>query len=73
MKMSDLDQRLARKNLQGFWAMEVQSSEKKPYLWKWDDIYESLQLASEHVPMDQTGRRAIMVGIPIHPEASRRR
>jgi 1-hydroxy-2-naphthoate dioxygenase len=64
MEISDLDQRLAKKNLQGFWAMDHDTKKMKPYLWRWDDIYDALQLASEHVPMDKTGRRAILLRNP---------
>jgi 1-hydroxy-2-naphthoate dioxygenase len=67
MERADLDQRLAGKNLQGFWAMERSlhgERKPKPYLWKWDDIQEALELAAEHVPMDQTGRRAIVLRNP---------
>jgi len=66
MKITDLDQRLHAKNLQGFWEMErgLAPTETKPHLWKWVDIYEALQLASEEVPMDKTGRRAIVLKNP---------
>lgn len=66
MKLTDLNQRLAAKNLQGFWEMHrgLAGTKTEPYLWKWVDIYEALQLASEEVPMDKTGRRAIVLKNP---------
>ena len=67
MDIAELDQQLAKKNLQGFWAMERSFGgglKPKPFLWKWEDIQEALDLASEHVPMDKTGRRAIVLRNP---------
>ena len=64
MQLSDLDQWLEERNLNGFWNRQPRSSEVKPYLWKWADIYEGLQRATELVPMEQTGRRVIQLKNP---------
>ena len=59
MEISDLNQWLAEKNLHGFWAREPRVNLMKPFLWKWADLSRAMELASEIVPMDKTGRRNV--------------
>lgn len=59
MELSDFNQWLAQKNMQGFWAREPRETGMKPYLWKWADLYQALELAAELVRMDKTGRRNV--------------
>ena len=59
MELSDFNQWLTEKNMIGFWAREPRVGGMKPYLWKWAEINQALELASDLVPMDKTGRRNI--------------
>ena len=64
----DLNRWLAERDLRGFWEREIDQTEFKPHLWKWDNIYAGLMKAIEVVAMDQTGiqtgRRNIGLRIP---------
>ncbi|SRR5713226_197243 len=64
MQLSDLESWLTEKNLRGHWQMESGREEFRPHLWKWDDIYKGLMLATELVPMDKTARRTIQLKNP---------
>jgi len=64
MQISDLDQWLEERNLNGFWNRQSRLPVVKPYLWKGADIYEGLQRAAELIPMDRTGRRVIQLRNP---------
>lgn len=62
----DLNDWLKERNLVGFWQQigeHTRPPERKPFLWKWDDIATGLAKATEVVSMDdtgiQTGRRNI--------------
>jgi len=59
MELSDFNQWLAEKNMVGFWARKHRVVEVKPYLWKWADLNQALETASDLVPMDKTGRRNV--------------
>jgi len=63
-QLSDLDQWLAERNLNGHWNKRPRFPEMKSYLWKWADIHEGLTRACELVPMDKTGRRTIQLMNP---------
>jgi 1-hydroxy-2-naphthoate dioxygenase len=67
MQMSDLDQWLKERNLNGHWNRRPTPPKVEPYLWKWADIHEGLQTAGEIVPMDKTGRRTIQMSNPSLP------
>ena len=67
MQMSDLDQWLKERNLNGHWNRQPGLPKVEPYLWKWADIHEGLQTAGEVVPMDKTGRRTIQMRNPSLP------
>ena len=59
MDLSGFNEWLTQKNMQGFWAREPRTNDARPYLWKWADMAEALEIASDLVPMDKTGRRNV--------------
>jgi gentisate 1,2-dioxygenase len=59
MELTDFNQWLSERNMQGFWAREPRSNEAKPFLWKWSEMAQALEIASDLVPMDKTGRRNV--------------
>jgi gentisate 1,2-dioxygenase len=60
-----LNQDMAKKNLGGHWQLGLESyasypeSTVQPYLWKWQDVYESLMRAGEVVSMEEAERRTV--------------
>ncbi len=64
MQMSDLNKWLAERNMGGHWDSHRGFAKVEPYLWKWAEIYEGLQMAAELVPMDKTGRRTVQLKNP---------
>jgi gentisate 1,2-dioxygenase len=60
-----LNQDMAKKNLGGHWQLGLESyasypeSTVPPYLWKWQDVYESLMRAGEVVSMEEAERRTV--------------
>src|SRR4029453_870374 len=64
-KVDDLDVWLGERNLGGHWnGLAGERLQFKPFRWKWADIYAGLTKASEIVPMEDTGRRTIMLRNP---------
>lgn len=68
-QLSDLDQWLAERHLNGHWNKRPRFPQMKSYLWQWADIHEGLLRACELVPMDQTPRRTIQLLNPSLPRA----
>lgn len=64
MRLEELEQWLAERNLKGHWQSEARQPEFKPYLWKWADIYQGLMQATELVSMERTERRTIQLRNP---------
>lgn len=68
MQLPDLEKWLVERNLYGNWAREERPGrlriETKPFLWKWKDIFEGLQMADELAPMDNAVRRTIGLRFP---------
>jgi len=60
MKLNELDQWLAERNLGGHRNRQSDQSLARPFLWKWSDIYQGLMWANELVPIEKTGRRTII-------------
>jgi gentisate 1,2-dioxygenase len=60
-----LNRDMATKNLGGHWQLGLESyasypeSTVQPYLWKWQDVYESLMRAGEVVSMEEAERRTV--------------
>jgi len=60
-----LDGWLNERNLGGHWrGLAGERLEFKPFLWKWNDIYPGLMKAAQLVPMEDTGRRTVMLRNP---------
>src|SRR2546427_4733916 len=71
MKLAELDQHLATKNLAGFWTTRVPlHSPETPYLWKWDDVQEALLKAKDTIGIEMAERRAIRLINPYAPTNS---
>jgi gentisate 1,2-dioxygenase len=64
MNLSDLEQWLGERNLGGHWNRHAEQGAVRPFLWKWNDIYQGLMWANELVPMEKTGRRTITLKNP---------
>src|SRR5579862_5263340 len=62
--MEQLDSWLSQRHMQGHWTPMEGFTDMKPYLWKWDDIYQGLMAACEVVPMSDTPRRTIQLKNP---------
>ena len=60
-----LNRDMAKKNLGGHWQLGLESyasypeTTVQPYLWKWQDVYESLMRAGEVVSMEEAERRTV--------------
>jgi gentisate 1,2-dioxygenase len=60
-----LNQDMARKNLGGHWQLGLENylsypeTTVRPFLWKWQDVYESLMRAGEVVSMEEAERRTV--------------
>jgi gentisate 1,2-dioxygenase len=60
-----LNRDMATKNLGGHWQLGLESyasypeTTVQPYLWKWQDVYESLMRAGEVVSMEDAERRTV--------------
>jgi len=68
MKLSELDDELAKNQLSGFWKTRVPShSPEAPYLWKWEGLLDGLMKASETIGIEQAERRAIRLVSPHMP------
>jgi 1-hydroxy-2-naphthoate dioxygenase len=64
-KVDELDTWLGERNLGGHWrGLAGERLEFKPFRWKWADIYAGLTKAADIVPMEDTGRRTIMLRNP---------
>jgi len=64
MGLDDLDRELEERNLEGFWAVERSLVPEPaptiaPHVWKWREIYESLNRAGDLVGLDKTERRTV--------------
>src|SRR5262245_27086187 len=63
--VESLNQNMAKKNLGGHWQLGLESyaaypeTTVRPYLWKWQDVYESLMRAGEVVSMEEAERRTV--------------
>lgn len=64
MDLAALDRWLDEHNMNGHWQRQHGMGQFQPYLWRWSDIYHGLMVATEVVPMDQTGRRTIQLRNP---------
>lgn len=64
MQLSDLDQWLAERNMNGHWSRDTNTTQIKPYLWKWADIHEGFKWACTLIPMDKAGRRTVQLKNP---------
>lgn len=64
MELNELEQWLAERNLGGHWNRSADQGEVRPYVWKWNDIYQGLMWATEVVRMDMTARRTITLRNP---------
>src|ERR1043166_3838885 len=64
MEISDFNEWLKTRNMNGYWNRQVRIPEVKPYLWKWAEIDEALRKAAELIPMDTTGRRVVQLRNP---------
>ncbi|HEU4344333.1 MAG TPA: cupin domain-containing protein [Candidatus Binatia bacterium] len=68
MKLSELDDELAKNQLSGFWKTRVPShAPEAPYLWKWEGLLDGLMKASETIGIEQAERRAIRLVNPHMP------
>lgn len=60
-----LNRDMAKKNLGGHWQLGLESylpypkTTVQPWLWKWQDVYESLMRAGEVVSMEEAERRTV--------------
>jgi gentisate 1,2-dioxygenase len=60
-----LNRDMAQKNLGGHWQLGLESylsypeTTVQPYLWKWQDVYETLMRAGEVVSMEDAERRTV--------------
>ena len=64
MQLEDLDLDLEERNLEGYWAVDRSPSLEptptvRPHLWRWENIYESLNRAGELVGLDRSETRTI--------------
>jgi len=64
MEISDFNEWLRTRNMNGYWNRQFRIPEVKPYLWKWAEIDEALRKAAELIPMDKTGRRVVQLRNP---------
>ncbi len=65
MKIEELNDSLAKKNLSGFWNMRTPLHRgEAPYIWKWKDVHPSLMDAKETVGLELSERRAIRLVNP---------
>jgi gentisate 1,2-dioxygenase len=71
MKLAELDSRLEKDQLAGFWNTRVPGhSAEAPYLWKWEPLLDGLLKASETIGIEQAERRAIRLVSPHVPNKS---
>ena len=72
--LSQLNEKLKKKNLGGLWeifeqeAYKEPSSVLQPYLWKWDDIRDAIAEAGDAIDLDSNSRRAIRLLNPSSPK-----
>jgi gentisate 1,2-dioxygenase len=64
-----LDQDMAKKSLDGFWRVRLSvppepTTNVKPFLWKWEDCYESLVRAGKLVSPEDCDRRVVRLVNP---------
>jgi gentisate 1,2-dioxygenase len=69
MGLDDLDRELEERNLEGFWAVErslIPEPEPTvaPHVWKWREIYESLNRAGDLVGLEKSERRTVRLVNP---------
>jgi gentisate 1,2-dioxygenase len=64
MQLSDLDQWLDERNMNGHWMRDTHATQLTPYIWKWADIHEGLKRACTLIPMDKAGRRTVQLRNP---------
>ena len=63
--IESLNQDMAQKNLGGHWQLGLESyaaypeTTVRPFLWKWQDVYDSLMRAGEVVSMEDAERRTV--------------
>src|SRR5262245_25041852 len=63
--VESLNRDMAKKNLGGHWQLGLENyasypeTTVQPYLWKWQDVYESLMRAGEVVSMEEAERRTV--------------
>src|SRR5262249_15952878 len=63
--VESLNRDMAKKNLGGHWQLGLESyasypeTTVQPYLWKWQDVYESLIRAGPLVSMEEAERRTV--------------
>lgn len=69
--LTEFNEALRKKNLRGFWesyqggeAYREPASSFEPHLWKWADVYEAIQQASEKIGLEQSPRRVIQLRNP---------
>ena len=71
MNLAELDSKLAKNQLAGFWNTRVPGhSAEAPYLWKWESLLDGLLKASETIGIEQAERRAIRLISPHVPNKS---
>jgi gentisate 1,2-dioxygenase len=71
MKLAELDSRLEKDQLAGFWNTRVPGhSAEAPYLWRWEPLLDGLLKASETIGIEQAERRAIRLVSPHVPNKS---
>src|SRR4051812_93840 len=64
MTLKDLDRELEERNLEGYWAVDRSPAPEPrptvvPYVWRWREIYESLNRAGELIGLEQSERRTL--------------
>ncbi len=65
-----LDQDMARKNLSGYWSLDMEGlppypmTADEPCLWKWADVHESLVRAGEVISLENSERRVVRLVNP---------
>ncbi|HEU4345055.1 MAG TPA: cupin domain-containing protein [Candidatus Binatia bacterium] len=64
MDLQELNKWLAERNLKGHWDHQPWSQVVKPYLWKWQEIYEGLNWSGKLITTGEAGRRTIQLRNP---------
>jgi len=62
--VNSLDAWLAERHLNGHWRGMESRPPFRPFVWRWNDIYQGLMKAAEVVPMSDTPRRTVQLRNP---------